>query len=43
VIRAAIIGRRDDIATMRLVGASGWMVRGPFVIFTFARNYKVGR
>jgi cell division transport system permease protein len=30
-VRAAIIGRRDDIATMRLVGASGWMVRGPFV------------
>jgi cell division transport system permease protein len=30
-IRAAILTRRDDIATMRLVGASGWMVRGPFV------------
>ena len=30
-VRAAIIGRRDDIATMHLVGASGWMVRGPFV------------
>jgi cell division transport system permease protein len=30
-IRAAILGRRDDIATMHLVGASGWMIRGPFV------------
>ena len=30
-VRAAILGRRDDIATMRLVGASGWMVRGPFL------------
>ena len=30
-VRAAILGRRDDIATMHLVGASGWMVRGPFV------------
>jgi cell division transport system permease protein len=30
-IRAAILTRRDDIATMRLVGASGWMIRGPFV------------
>jgi cell division transport system permease protein len=30
-VRAAILGRREDIATMRLVGASGWMVRGPFV------------
>jgi cell division transport system permease protein len=31
-IRAAILGRRDDIATMHLVGASGWMIRGPFVV-----------
>jgi cell division transport system permease protein len=30
-IRAAILARRDDVAIMRLVGASGWMVRGPFV------------
>jgi cell division transport system permease protein len=30
-VRAALLGRRDDIATMHLVGASGWMVRGPFV------------
>ena len=30
-IRAAVLTRRDDIATMRLVGASGWMIRGPFV------------
>ncbi len=31
-IRAAILARRDDVAIMRLVGASGWMVRGPFVV-----------
>jgi cell division transport system permease protein len=30
-VRAAILARRDDVATMHLVGASGWMVRGPFV------------
>ena len=30
-VRAAILSRRDDIATMHLVGASGWMVRGTFV------------
>jgi cell division transport system permease protein len=30
-VRAAILSRRDDIATMHLVGASGWMVRGPLV------------
>jgi cell division transport system permease protein len=31
-IRAAILARADDLAIMRLVGASGWMVRGPFVV-----------
>ncbi len=31
-IRAAILARRDDVTIMRLVGASGWMVRGPFVV-----------
>jgi cell division transport system permease protein len=31
-IRAAVVARRDDIAIMRLVGASGWMIRAPFVI-----------
>jgi cell division transport system permease protein len=30
-IRAAILARRDDVAVMCLVGASGWMVRGPFL------------
>ena len=30
-IRGAILARRDDLAIMRLVGASNWMVRGPFV------------
>lgn len=31
-IKAAIHARRDEIAIMQLVGASRWMVRGPFVI-----------
>jgi cell division transport system permease protein len=30
-IRAAIIARWDDLTIMRLVGASRWMVRSPFV------------
>ncbi len=30
-IRAAILARSDDVAIMRLLGASGWMVRGPFL------------
>lgn len=30
-IRAAILARSDDLEIMRLFGASGWMVRGPFV------------
>ncbi len=30
-IRAAILTRSDDLAIMRLLGASGWMVRGPFL------------
>jgi len=31
-IKIAIHSRRDEIAIMQLVGASRWMVRGPFVI-----------
>ena len=31
-IRAAIHSRRDEITIMQLVGASRWMVRGPFVV-----------
>jgi cell division transport system permease protein len=31
-IRAAITARRDEVSIMQLVGASRWMVRGPFVI-----------
>jgi len=31
-IKAAIHSRRDEISIMQLVGASRWMVRGPFVI-----------
>ncbi|HVH63053.1 MAG TPA: permease-like cell division protein FtsX [Candidatus Dormibacteraeota bacterium] len=31
-IKAAIHARRDEIAIMQLVGASRWMVRGPFVV-----------
>jgi cell division protein FtsX len=30
-IRAAILARWDDLTVMRLVGASGWVLRGPFV------------
>lgn len=31
-VKAAIHARRDEIGIMQLVGASRWMVRGPFVI-----------
>jgi len=31
-VKAAIHSRRDEIGIMQLVGASRWMVRGPFVI-----------
>jgi cell division transport system permease protein len=31
-IRAAIGARRDELRIMQLVGASRWMVRGPFLI-----------
>jgi cell division transport system permease protein len=31
-IRAAIMARREEVTIMQLVGASRWMVRGPFVI-----------
>jgi cell division transport system permease protein len=31
-IRAGIVARLDDVSIMRLVGAGGWMLRGPFVI-----------
>jgi len=31
-IKAAIHARRDEISIMQLVGASRWMVRGPFVV-----------
>jgi cell division transport system permease protein len=31
-IRSAILARRDEVAIMQLVGASRWMVRGPFVV-----------
>ena len=31
-IRAGIVARWDDLAIMRLVGAGGWMVRGPFIV-----------
>ena len=31
-VKAAIHSRRDEISIMQLVGASRWMVRGPFVI-----------
>lgn len=31
-IRAGIVARSDDLKIMRLVGAGGWTLRGPFVI-----------
>jgi len=31
-VKAAIHSRRDEIGIMQLVGASRWMVRGPFVV-----------
>ena len=31
-VKSAIHSRRDEISIMQLVGASRWMVRGPFVI-----------
>lgn len=31
-VRAAIVARWDEVTTMWLVGASAWMLRGPFVV-----------
>jgi cell division transport system permease protein len=31
-VRAAVMARWDEVTTMWLVGASGWMVRGPFLV-----------
>lgn len=33
-IRMAIFNRRDELQTMRLLGASTWFIRGPFVVET---------
>jgi cell division transport system permease protein len=33
-IRMAIFNRRDELQIMRLLGASSWFIRGPFVIET---------
>lgn len=33
-IRMAIFNRRDELTIMRLLGASGWFIRGPFVVET---------
>lgn len=31
-VRAAVLARHDEVAVMRLLGASGWLVRGPFLV-----------
>jgi cell division transport system permease protein len=33
-IRMTIFNRRDELTIMRLLGASGWYIRGPFVVET---------
>lgn len=33
-IRMAIFNRRDELSIMRLLGASNWFIRGPFVVET---------
>lgn len=33
-IRMAIFNRRDELTIMRLLGASNWFIRGPFVVET---------
>src|SRR5690606_6783886 len=33
-IRMAIFNRRDELQIMRLLGASTWFIRGPFVVET---------
>ena len=33
-IRMAIFNRRDELTIMRLLGASSWFIRGPFVVET---------
>jgi len=35
IIKLSFIILKDEIATMKLVGASNWFVRGPFMISTF--------
>jgi cell division protein FtsX len=31
-MRAAVLARRDEVTIMRLLGASGWLVWGPFLV-----------
>lgn len=31
-IRGVVLSRRDELAVMRLLGAPGWMIRGPFAV-----------
>lgn len=31
-VRASVLARADDLATMRLLGARGWVLNGPFVV-----------
>jgi len=32
IIKLTIVARREELSTMRLVGASNWFVKGPFIV-----------
>ncbi len=41
-LRMAIFNRRDELQIMRLLGASTWFIRGPFVVETVAYGLIAG-
>lgn len=41
-IRGVVLSRRDELAVMRLVGAPGWMIRGPFAVQGAATGMVAG-